>query len=111
MKKLLSTLLAAVLCFSLVACGGNSGPDKQPAIDAYNELAANYNKFVETANEDLSDWSDEDVEYMNSVAEAITQYGTQLGDDTEFTQEQLDEMIKACNDFNEVIEGYLAEEG
>ena len=45
MKKLLTILLAAVLCLSLAACGG-SGPDKQPAIDAYNKLAENYNKFV-----------------------------------------------------------------
>ena len=37
MKKLLTILLAAVLCLSLAACGG-SGPDKQPAIDAYREL-------------------------------------------------------------------------
>ena len=35
MRKLLTILLAAVLCLSLAACGG-SGPDKQPAIDAYN---------------------------------------------------------------------------
>ncbi len=57
MKKLLTILLAAVLCLSLAACGG-SGPDKQPAIDAYNKLAENYNKFVEISNEDLSGWSE-----------------------------------------------------
>ncbi len=110
MKKTLAILLAAALCLSLAACG-DSGPDKQPAIDAYNQLAENYNKFVETTNEDLSGWSDEDIDYMNSIADAITQYGEQLGSDTEFTQEQLDSIVEACNEFNGVIEEYLESEG
>ena len=100
MKKLLTILLATVLCLSLAACGG-SGPDKQPAIDAYNELAENYNKFVEISNEDLS----------GSIADAITQYGEQLESDDELTQEQLDEMVEACNEFNGIIEEYLENEG
>ena len=33
MKKFVALILAIVLCLSLVACGG---PDKQPAIDAFN---------------------------------------------------------------------------
>ena len=110
MKKLHTILLATVLCLSLVGCGG-SGPDKQPAIDAYNELTENYNKFVEITNEDLSGWSEEDIDYMNSIADAITQYGEQLESDSELTQEQLDEMVEACNEFNGIIEEYLANEG
>lgn len=86
-------------------------PDKQPAIDAYNELAENYNKFVEITNEDLSGWSEEDIDYMNSIADAITQYGEQLESDAELTQEQLDEMVEACNEFNGIIEEYLENEG
>ena len=35
-SRLLALLLAALMVLSLAACGG---PDKQPAIDAYNELA------------------------------------------------------------------------
>ena len=108
MRKLLTILLAAVLCLFLAACGG---PDKQPAIDAYNELAKNYNKFVEISNEDLSGWSEEDIDYMNSIADAITQYGEQLKSDDELTQEQLDEMVEACNEFNGIIEEYLENEG
>ena len=112
MKKTLTILLAAVLCLSLVACGGgDNGPDKQPAIDAYNELVENYNKFVNISNEDLSDWSQEEIDYMNSIADVITEYGNQLDGDTEFTQEQLDEIVDACNEFNGILEEYLADEG
>ena len=104
MKRVIALLLALVLSLSLVACGG---PDKQPAVDAYNKLAQNYNTFVEQENENLDSWAEEDIEYMNEVAAAITEYGTKLSGDTEFTQEQIDEMVEMFNEFNAVIEEYL----
>lgn len=105
MKKMIALLLALVLCLVLVACGG---PDAQPAIDAYNQLASNYNTFVDVANEDLDAWAVEDVEFMNEVAGVITQYGETLDSGAEFTQEQLDEMTAMFNDLNATIENYLA---
>lgn len=104
MKRVIALLLALVLSLSLVACGG---PDKQPAVDAYNKLAQNYNTFVEQENENLDSWAEEDIEYMNQVADVITQYGEKLESDTEFTQEQIDEMVEMFNEFNAVIEEYL----
>lgn len=104
MKRVIALLLALVLSLSLVACGG---PDAQPAIDAYNKLAETYNTFVEQENENLDSWAEEDIEYMNEVAAAITEYGTKLSGDTEFTQEQIDEMVEMFNEFNAVIEEYL----
>ena len=104
MKRVIALLLALVLSLSLVACGG---PDKQPAVDAYNKLAQNYNTFVEKENENLDSWAEEDIEYMNQVADVITQYGEKLESDTEFTQEQIDEMVEMFNEFNAVIEEYL----
>ena len=110
MKKLLSILLAAMMCLSLAACG-SSAPDKQPAIDAYNELAKNYNEFVDTTNADLSGWSEEDIDYMNSIADVITECGKKLESDEELTQEQIDEIISECNEFNDVIVEYMSSEG
>ena len=104
MKRVIALLLALVLSLSLVACGG---PDKQPAVDAYNKLAQNYNTFVEQENENLDSWAEEDIEYMNEVATVITEYGTKLSGDTEFTQEQIDEMVEMFNEFNGVIEEYM----
>ena len=104
MKRVIALLLALVLSLSLVACGG---PDKQPAVDAYNKLAQNYNTFVEQENENLDSWAEEDIEYMNQVADVNTQYGEKLESDTEFTQEQIDEMVEMFNEFNAVIEEYL----
>ena len=104
MKRVIALLLALVLSLSLVACGG---PDKQPAVDAYNKLAQNYNTFVEQENENLDSWAEEDIEYMNEIATVITEYGTKLSGDTEFTQEQIDEMVEMFNEFNGVIEEYM----
>ena len=104
MKKLIAFVLVLVMGLSLVACGG---PDKQPAIDSYNKLAQNYNTFVDKENENLEDWTQEDIEYMNQVADVITEYGEKLGGDTEFSQEEIDEMVKMFDEFNAVIEEYL----
>lgn len=108
MKKLASVMLVLVLCVTLVACGG---PDKQPAIDAYNTLANNYNTFANIANENLAAWDAEDIEFMNDCAAVITEYGTKLSSDAELTQEEIDEMIATFNEFNEVIVAYLANTG
>ena len=104
MKKLIALVLALVLSLSLVACGG---PDSQPAIDAYNKLAENYNTFVEQENENLDSWAEEDIEYMNQIAEVINEYAEKLSGDTEFTQEEIDQMVEDFNEFNAVIEEYL----
>ena len=104
MKKIVALLLALVMCLSLVACGG---PDKQPAVDAYNKLAQNYNTFVEQENENLDSWEEEDIEYINQIADVITQYGEKLESDTEFTQEQIDEMVEMFDEFNATIEAYM----
>ena len=107
MKKLTALLLALVMCLSLVAC--DSGPDKQPAIDAYNELATNYNEFVEYANQDLDSYTQEDIDLMNGCAAVIDEYGAKLNSDAELTQEEIDEIVEMFVEFNGIIEEFLAE--
>ena len=108
MKKLFSLLLALILCFSLVACG-DTGPDKQPAIDSYNVMVENYNAFVDVANQHLDEFSEEDIEFFNGCADVITEYGEKLESDAELTQEELDEMVEMFDEFNAIIvEGMTA---
>lgn len=101
MKKLITFVLVLVMCLSLVACGG--GVDTQPAIDSYNELTENYNKFVELGNAHLDEIAEEDVEFFNEIAAAIDEYGTKLESDTEFTQEEVDEMVEMFDELNGII--------
>lgn len=108
MKKLIALLLSLVMCLVLVACGG---PDKQPAIDAYNELADNYNEFVDLANADLESFSEEDIEFFNGCSALLNEYADKLEGDAELTQEEIDEMIEMFEEFNGVIEEALAEYG
>ncbi len=100
MKKIITLLAAMVMCLNLVACGG---PDRQPAVDAYNELAENYNKFVEIGNEHLDELSEEDIDFWNGVADVVTEYSTTLEGETELTQEELDDMVELFNELNGVI--------
>jgi len=106
MKKLLAILMILVMCVSLVACGG---ADKQPAIDSYNQLATIYNTFVDISNQDLSGWTDEDIEFFNGCADVITDYGTKLETEDNFTQEEVDEMVEMFDEFRGIIEEYLEE--
>lgn len=114
MKKLLALLLTLALCLSLAACGGDTTDtatvDTQPAIDAYNELADNYNAFVDQENENLDAWEQEDIDYMNDIADVINQYSEDLSSDKEYTQEEVDEMVDMFTEFNAVIEEYMAQE-
>lgn len=105
MKKLTALLLALVMGLSLVACGG---VDTQPAIDAYNELCENYNKFVDLGNANLDSIPAEDVEFFNGIAAAIDEYGAKLDSGAEFTQEEVDEMVEMFEEFNGIIEETLA---
>lgn len=108
MKKLIALLLALVMCLTVVACGG---PDRQPAIDSYNRVCENYNKFADIANEDIEAWADEDIEFFNACATYLEEQGELLGSDAELTQEELDEMVDMFDEFNGVIEEFLAEYG
>ena len=106
MKKLITLLAAMVMCVNLVAC---SGVDVQPAIDSYNELADNYNEFVDVVNADIESVPAEDIEFFNSLADVINEYGAKLEDGTEFTQEEVDEMVEMFDELNGIIEESLAD--
>ena len=108
MKKLIAIILVLVMCLSLVACGG---PDRQPAIDAYNTLADNYNEFAAIANEDLSGWAEEDIDFFNDVADLLNEYAEQLDSDEELTQEELDEMVAMFDELNVIIEQAIVDFG
>ncbi len=106
MKKIITILAAMILCLNLVACGG---PDPQPAIDAYNELADNYNKFVEYANADLDSYSEEDIDMLNGCADVLTDYADKMENGEEFTQEEIDEMVDMFEEFDGIIKEFIAE--
>lgn len=100
MKKIITLLAAMVMCVNLIACGG---VDKQPAIDAYNELCDNYNVFVELVNEEIDSVPQEDIDELNELTATMDEYAELLDSDTELTQEEVDEMVEIFNDFNDVI--------
>ena len=100
MKKIITLLVTVIMCINLVACGG---VDTQPAIDSYNRMVDNYNEFADRVNEKIDSVSDEDVAFLNQIVESIDEYGEKLSGDTEFTQEEVDEMVKTFDDFNDVL--------
>ena len=94
MKKLFPLLLVLVMCVSLVACGG---PDKQPAIDEFNEASTAFDALVAIINKDIESYPDEVIEVMVEMSEVLTLHKETLESDEEITEEQLNEMIEWYN--------------
>ena len=90
MKKITSLLLALIMCMSLVACGG---PDKQPAIDAFNKTSNAFNEVAAVINENPDAYDQEVIDAMVEMANVLNQHKELLESDTEIDEEQLNEMI------------------
>ena len=90
MKKITSLLLALIMCMSLVACGG---PDKQPAMDAFNKTSNAFNEVAAVINENPDAYDQEVIDAMVEMANLLNQHKELLESDTEIDEEQLNEMI------------------
>lgn len=91
MKKIIALVAALVLCLSLVACGG---PDKQPAIDAFNKTSTAFNAVSARINENIDMFDESNIATMQEFSDLLNQYGELLGGDQEIAQEDLDAMIE-----------------
>ena len=91
MKKTVSLLLAAILCLSLTACGG---PDKQPAIDAYNGAATAVNALIEIMNADIDAYADY-VGTVNQIVADLNEVADVL-ENGDPDQDALDQLVTQC---------------
>ena len=94
MEKLFTLLTALALCLSLAACGG---PDKQPAIDAYNSASDAFNEVADVINENIDVCPDDLVDELNKLSEMLTTKADQLQND-DLSQEDLDSMTEWFGD-------------
>lgn len=94
MKKLVSLLLAVILCLSLAACGG---PDKQPAIDAHNKAGEAMNALSDLINQDPASYADY-IDEMNELVELLNECGAYLESSSDLNQEDLDEWVGVCGE-------------
>ena len=92
MKKLTSLLLALMMCLSLAACGGDSGADAQPAIDAFNAAADAFDAVANAVNENVEAYPQELIDTLNDMADAMLQAKELLESDTELTEEKVTEL-------------------
>lgn len=91
MKKLVAILLTLVMSVSLAACGG---PDRQPAIDAFNTASTAFDGFVEEINANPDAYPQELIDIMVDMSALLTEYKTLLEGEDEIPQENLDEMTE-----------------
>ncbi len=106
MKKLVALLLAVIMCFALVACGG---PDRQPAIDAFNEASTAFDALANEVNTNPDAYSQEVFDTLNEMADVMIQHKELLEGDEEISQEKLDEMIAWYGEVNDWVASVEAE--
>ena len=99
MKKLTVLVLALILCLVLVACG----PDRQPAIDAFNDAKDAFNELANEINADIDSYDPEVVQIMNEMSAMLEEYRERLESSDAITQEELDAMIEKFADVEEWV--------
>ena len=106
MKRLVSLLLAGVMCVSLAACGG--GVDKQPAIDAHNAAGAAVNELTAIINADPDSYA-EYVSDMQELVNQLNQCGDYLANGKDIEQDALDEWVTVCKEIEQWAKDAKAE--
>lgn len=91
MKKLITLLMVLAMSLSLVACGS---ADKQPAIDAYNEVSADFNEVADVLNANPDAYDQEVFDTMKEMASVLNQHGELLESNEKIEEEKLNEMIE-----------------
>jgi len=102
MKKLSALVLVLVLLLSLAACGG---PDKQPAIDAFNKTATAFDEVVNAINADPESFDQELIDVMNDMSGLLLEYKAVLEGDQALTEEDLTAII----DWLGTVDGWIVE--
>ena len=95
MKKLCALLLALMMCFALVACGG---VDKQPAIDAFNSANTQFTELANMVNENIGAYPQEAIDVMMQMSDALSQSKDLLESDQELTEENVAELVASFNE-------------
>ena len=97
MKKILVMMIAVVLCFSLVACGG---PDLEAAAAAHTKASTAFNEVATYMNENADAFGEEETSFMVEMAGALEEMKAML-ESEDVTQEQADEAEAWYNDVYE----------
>lgn len=108
MKKMLTLLLALVMSVSLVACGG---PDRQPAIDAFNNASAAFDEVANIINQDAGAYDAELIDAMIQMSDVLSQHKALLEGDQELTEEKLNEMMEWYGDVEDWVASVRADYG
>jgi len=109
MKKILALVLVLAMALSFAGCGG---PDRQPAIDAFNAANTAFTEVANAINSGAVEVAEEDVEYLIELAEVIAEHKALLEDDSvELTEEKLAEMTSWYGEVEALMGELKAEYG
>jgi len=87
MKKFLVIMMVALVCLSLVACGG---PDMEAVSAAHTKASTAFNEVATYMNENAGAFGEEETSFMIEMAGALEDMKAML-ESGDATQEQVDE--------------------
>lgn len=90
MKKLTALFLALLLCLSFAAC--DSGADKQPAIDSFNNASVLLGEVCDAFEADPDSMAELE-ETLYQMTESMTKCKEMLESDQPLTEEKVTELV------------------
>ena len=108
MKKLISTMLVALLLISMVACGGEN-PKLAEAKEGFNSISTQFNEVATLMNENKDEMDAELIDLMNELSDMLEKYGDMLENGDSLNDEQLDAIIGWFGTAEEGIAGVKAD--
>ena len=110
MKKIIALILVLAMCFMLAACG-DSAPDKQPAIDAFNKASVPLGEVCTAVEADPDAFSDELFNELAEMSEGMAAYKTLLEGEEEMTEEDIADAVEWLTYVDERVAEIRAEYG
>ena len=109
MKKLISMLMASVLCLSLVACGGVDKTAAQAAMDSVATVLTDTATLLEEKLETADVFAVEELaNSLNAITQELTALKTEL-DSEDVTQERLDEIAQLTAEYEAQVKEIRAQ--
>jgi len=91
MKRFIALLMTIVMAISLVAC--TKGPDRQPAIDAFNKANDAFTEVFTVIKENPDEYTEDVLAVLNSISDGFAQQKTLLEGEEKLTEETMADMI------------------
>ena len=81
----------------------DTGADRQPAIDIFNQVSEAYDEIVEQINANIDAYPQDTIDFMTQMGTTLTECKALLESDTKLTEEQVNALVSDLTNINNWI--------